>query len=181
MWEHSSPFLSTHARQIHITTSQLGQLALFIHSLKSKLSWVPTCLSISSPSTCIDCTFLGSKQTVVLPTHNLHTNKMSELVRKGHMFRLDLVKRYQQINWAMNLYDAHQFRFWPFSPDQMALEKGKAKNHKLQHRKQQNFFYGKWCYSQFVLRSKTRKESSIQQYNTIKQKRVNKSSPFTGC
>lgn len=122
-----SPFLSTHVWQIQITAPQLGQFAIFTKSLKSKLSWAPTCLSISSPSTRIDWTFLGSEQTVVLPTHNLHINKKSELARKDHMFTLYLVKHHWQINRAMKLCDVHQFTFWSFSPDHMALEKGRPR------------------------------------------------------
>lgn len=116
-WKHTSPLPSIHARQI-----KLWIKSLHFSEWMNIASWAPTCLSISSPTARKDSAFLGSKQTVVLPTHNLHTNRKPDLVRKGHVFRTDSLKHYWQTNWAMNLYSAHQLRFWLFSANESALQ-----------------------------------------------------------
>lgn len=93
----TSPSTSTHGDQ-HPSRALDADSSLNSSITTVQLSSAPTCLSISSPSTRKDRAFLGSKQTVVLATHNLHTNKKPELVRKGPVFRIDLMKHYRQTN-----------------------------------------------------------------------------------
>lgn len=67
----------------------------------------------------------------------------------------------------MNLYDAHQFRFWPLSPDHMALEEGKAKNHKITTQKTAEFSLWKVMLQLICSKtqSKGRKLDSAVQHN----------------